>query len=351
MSKKSAWLLRLLPGIAFLSLGYFGYREMVLSYPKNWPKPIYRFEDNPLTPAGIHLGRMLFYDPILSRDSSVSCMSCHLQYTAFAHVDHTLSHGINDSIGFRNAPALQNLAWQSAFMWDGAAHYLDQQALGPITHPGEMGETLPHVLQKLQNHPHYPELFFQAFGSRIITGETLLKAIAQFELTLITSHSKYDLVMAGKKGMHFTEQEKNGLRLFRSYCASCHPEPLFTNGGYRKNGLKENSAFKDYGRYRVTGNPIDSFLFKVPSLRNIEFSFPYMHDGRFQKLSQVIRHYAGIGPGKSSVSEELAGGIILSDTERVDLEIFLLTLTDSAFLFNPEFSFPGARNLKSDNRR
>lgn len=283
---------------------------------------------------------MLFYDPILSADSTISCMSCHLQFTAFAHVDHKLSHGIGDSIGTRNAPSLQNLAWHQSFMWDGAIHYLDQQALAPITHPGEMGETLPALIIKLKRHPKYPVLFKEAFGSSEINGERILKSLAQFQLTFVSSNSKYDQVMIQKSGVNFTEQEKRGLQIFRTHCESCHTEPLFTNNEFRNNGLNVDSILKDSGRMKITGKSSDSLLFKVPTLRNIEYSFPYMHDGRFSSLSMVIKHYNSGLHHYVCISEELRNPIGLSPEDRVDLLSFLLTLSDTCFLFNQSLSFP-----------
>jgi cytochrome c peroxidase len=303
---------------------------VVLEYPSNWPKPVYDFSKNPLTKAGIELGRKLFYDPILSRDSTVSCSNCHLSFTAFTHVDHAVSHGIQDRIGTRNSLALSNLAWSRHFMWDGAVNHLDMQALAPIAHPAEMDENIAHVVQKLRRSLPYPTLFLRAFGDSLVSGERVLKAIAQFELTLVSSNSKYDRVQSGAE--QFTEQEQNGYRLFQKNCASCHTEPFFTNQGFEKNGLPVDTFFNDFGRMMVTQNPLDSLKFKVPTLRNIEFSYPYMHDGRFKKLREVVQYYAQ--------SPTFEGKITLTPNERVDLVAFLLTLTDKEFLFNKDFGYP-----------
>jgi cytochrome c peroxidase len=291
---------------------------------------VYDFSKNPLTKAGIELGRKLFYDPILSRDSTVSCSSCHLSFTAFTHVDHAVSHGIQDRIGTRNSLALSNLAWSRHFMWDGAVNHLDMQALAPIAHPAEMDENIAHVVQKLRRSLPYPTLFLRAFGDSLVSGERVLKAIAQFELTLVSSNSKYDRVQSGAE--QFTEQEQNGYRLFQKNCASCHTEPFFTNQGFEKNGLPVDTFFNDFGRMMVTQNPLDSLKFKVPTLRNIEFSYPYMHDGRFKKLREVVQYYAQ--------SPTFEGKITLTPNERVDLVAFLLTLTDKEFLFNKDFGYP-----------
>ena len=306
--------------------------------PEYFPKPAYDFSKNPLTDHIILLGRNLFYDPILSKNNTISCESCHSPFSAFTHIDHALSHGIDDKIGLRNSPALMNLAWKTNFMWDGAVNNLDMQALAPISHPSEMGSDIGEVVGKLNASEKYRNLFYHAFGDSIATGEKTLKAISQFELTLISANSKYDKVM--RKEMVFTPQEENGYLLFKKNCASCHKEPLFTNDGFENNGLPMDSLLGDLGRMTITSNSKDSLKFKVPTLRNIEYSYPYMHDGRFQKLAQVLNHYTNeILPSKT-LSEELQNKIILTSNEKVDVIKFLLTLSDKDFVFNPQFQFP-----------
>ena len=319
----------------------FELHESLFEVPINWPKPSYDFRKNPLSADKIELGRHLFYDPILSKNNQISCASCHSQYNAFTHVDHDLSHGIDDRIGTRNSPALMNLAWHSSFMWDGAINHLDMQALAPISHPDEMGENIETVVQKLQQSKTYPSLFYKAFKDSTITGEHTLKAISQFMLTLVSSHSKYDSVM--RKQTQFTAKEKNGYSLFRKHCAACHTEPLFTNLQFENNGLDVDSTLNDYGRMKISKNKNDSLKFKVPTLRNIEFSYPYMHDGRFKTLAAVLKHYTGgVKPG-STLSVHLQKPIVLSSNEKVDLTAFLLTLTDKSFLFNPKFAYPKSK--------
>ncbi len=308
--------------------------------PENWPVPHYNFSNNLLTPEKVELGRMLFYDPVLSANNQISCASCHSPYNAFAHVDHNLSHGINDRIGLRNAPPLMNLAWQKTFMMDGAVNHLDMQSLFPITHPDEMGESIVNVIYKLQNSGYYPDLFYNAFADSVITGEHMLKALSQFMLTLISAESKYDSVM--KKQALFTEQEHNGYTLFRQNCGSCHTEPLFTNGNFENNGLPLDTALNDLGRMRVTLDSGDSLKFKVPTLRNIEFTFPYMHDGRFRKLQDVLNHYDHGVQQSTTLSHKLSQSLSLSSNDKVDLTAFLLTLSDKKFLFNNDHTFPAA---------
>lgn len=306
--------------------------------PKKWQKPTYDFTKNPLSNAKIELGKALFYDGILSRDSTISCATCHSQYTAFTHVDHDLSHGIEDRIGTRNSPALMNLAWQPIFMWDGAINHLDMQALAPISHPDEMGETMEYVVRKLQKSPIYPAAFYAAFGDNTVTGERTLKAISQFLLTLVSANSKYDKVM--RKEAKFTEQEKNGYALFKKNCAACHQEPLFTNHQFENNGLPIDTTLNDFGRMKITQSVADTRKFKVPTLRNLEFSYPYMHDGRFKKIAEVLNHYTKGIEKSPTLANDLQQPITLTSNQKIDLTAFLLTLTDKEFLFNRDYGYP-----------
>ena len=317
-----------------------------INYPDYFPKPIYNFSENSLSKSKIELGRFLFYDPILSADSSISCASCHSPYNAFSHTDHALSHGINDEIGDRNAPALFNLAWQKFFMWDGAVNHLDVQALAPISHPKEMGESISHVVYKLQHSMLYPLLFKNAFGDSSISGEKILKAMAQFQLTLTSSNSKYDGVKKG--AFSFSTQENAGYVIFKNNCNSCRTEPIFSTYEFANNGLKIDTTLMDYGRWQVTKNKKDSLLFKIPSLRNLSYSYPYMHDGRFKKLNQVLNHYTSSIHENPLVSNELTKSITLTPNEKNDLIAFLLTLNDSTFIYNQENKFP--KNLLLPNK-
>jgi cytochrome c peroxidase len=306
-----------------------------LSQPPKWPARAYEPSAIQQQENCIQLGRALFYDPILSRDSSISCASCHSSYVAFTHVDHSVSHGIDDRIGRRNAPALMNLAWSTSFMWDGAINHLDMQPLAPITNVLEMDEQLPHVLLKLKRSAMYRSLFADVYGDSAITTERMLKAFSAFLLTLETRSSRYDKVMSGKA--QFNEQEMKGYRIFQQQCNACHTEPLFTNHEFRSNGIAAMNG--DAGRAEVSHMPSDSGLFKVPTLRNVYYSRPYMHDGRLARLSDVVRHYsAGRFPEKASSEMKMVSG--LNEQERVDLTAFLLTLSDSSFVFEKSFQYP-----------
>lgn len=300
--------------------------------PEGWEKPVYDFSKNPLTKEGFELGRHLFYDPILSRDNTISCASCHLQATGFTHVDHDLSHGIEGKIGTRNSMTIMNVAWSQYFMWDGGVNHLDMQPLAPLSSAVEMDEKLDNIIVKLNNSEKYKTLFYKAFGDSLATGQRMLLAFSQFIVQLNSYNSKYDKYSRNEADGTFTEQEKNGLQLFRVHCASCHTEPLFTNQKFEKNGLPLDTTLNDFGRFKITQNAADSFKFKVPTLRNIQFTYPYMHDGRFKKLREVMNHY--------NTTNALEKPIRLNSNEKTDILAFLLTLTDTTFLFDKRFGFP-----------
>ena len=286
------------------------------------------------------LGRHLFYDPILSKDQTISCASCHLQANSFTHTDHELSHGIGGIIGKRNSLAIMNLAWNSSFMWDGGVNHIELQALAPISSKNEMGSSLNEVVAKLNSSEKYKALFFNSYKDSLATGQKTLLALTKFTVMLNSYNSKYDKYIIDKGGDLFTQQEKNGLNIFRKNCASCHTEPLFTNNEFRNNGLTLDPFLNDYGRMQITNKSEDSLKFKVPTLRNIQFTPPYMHDGRFQNLKEVISHYKlGIVHSKT-LAKELNSNLNLSHKEEVDLLVFLRTLTDYEFLFNDRFSYP-----------
>jgi cytochrome c peroxidase len=306
--------------------------------PKSWPEPSYNFKRNPVSPEKVALGRTLFYDPLLSSNGKISCASCHSPFNAFTHADHALSHGIDDRIGKRNSPALMNLAWQQSFMWDGSVNHLDMQALAPISNPDEMNESIANVVRKLQEKSQYRQDFRSAFGDSAITGERTLLALSQFMLTLVSSESRYDSVQRGES--KFTQQESNGYHIFKKNCSSCHTEPLFTTHSFANNGLPVDPKLQDKGRYSVTHKSADSLKFKIPTLRNLSYSFPYMHDGRFRTLSMVIDHYRSGIAGSNTLAPQLRSGITIDGKEKIDLIAFLLTLNDKSFIFNRQHSYP-----------
>jgi len=316
-------------------------QDVELKIPKGFPKPIYDFNKNKLTPEGFVLGRKLFYDPILSKDSSISCSSCHQRIAAFAHIDHPLSHGINGMIGKRNVMSLQNLIWRDAFMWDGGVNNLEVQPINPITNPIEMDETLSNVVEKLKHNKEYVEAFYSAFHDNTINSERILKSLAQFTGLMISSDSRLDRYKEGKET--FTETELNGLKLFQTKCANCHAGALFTDNSYRNNGLKADTALRDRGRSIITGKDEDNNKFKVPTLRNIEMTYPYMHDGRFRNLQQVINQYADPKNFDKGYDLSLNKIGVLTEKEKGELIAFLKTLTDKVFLYDRRFADPNIR--------
>ena len=303
--------------------------------PDGFPAPVYNFQNNPITQDGFKLGRKLFYDPILSRDSTVACGSCHQQFVAFAHADR-FSHGIDNLVGSRNSPGLYNLAWFPNFMWDGGVNHIEVQPIAPINNPVEMDETLANAVFKLQRSSFYPQMFEKAFGSDSVTAQHMLRAMAQFMGAMISAGSKYDEYRAGN--VTLTTSEMNGLNVFRAKCASCHTEPLLTDMQFRNNGL-DSVFFTDAGRGHITQLPQDSGLFRVPSLRNVALTYPYMHDGRFYSLNNVLDHYSS-GIVQSSTLDPLLtpGGMNLTAQEKTDIISFLYTLTDHKYIADKRFS-------------
>ncbi|CAN5799708.1 cytochrome c peroxidase [soil metagenome] len=313
-------------------------KDVELKVISGFPKPLYNFKNNALTPEIFTLGRKLFYDPILSKDSSISCSSCHQRIAAFAHIDHPLSHGINGLIGTRNVPALQNLIFRDAFMWDGGVNNLEVQPLNPITNQLEMDEKLDQVLVKLQRNPEYVKLFRLAYNDSVINSERLLKSLTQFTGLMISSNSRYDKYKAGLDTL--SENEISGMKIFGQRCANCHSGELFTDNSYRNDGLLPDTSINDKGYGAITGLSDDNYKFKVPSLRNVEMTYPYMHDGRFRNLNQVLDHY---GSGKyftANFDQSLKKTTGLNAKEKSDIIAFLKTLTDKTFLYDRRFADP-----------
>lgn len=312
----------------------------VFELPSNFPTPTYDFSANPVTEAGFQLGRKLFYDPIFSRDSTVSCGSCHIQTSAFTHHGHDVSHGIDDRLGDRNSPPIMNLAWSKFFFWDGGVFNLDLQPIAPIENPVEMDEKMSNVLTKLRRSKHYPAQFKQVFGSDQITTALVLKALSQFMVSCVSANSKYDKVVR-KEGAVFSEQEAAGFELFKAKCATCHSSELFTDNKFHNNGLTP-SLRSDSGRYRITLNEADWYAFKTPSLRNIMKTAPYMHDGRFITIDAVLEHYSAGVKDMPTLDPLLKSGstigIALNATEKEALKAFLNTLTDESFLKDSRLS-------------
>ena len=314
-----------------------------ISVPGNFPQPVYDFTQNPLTEEGIALGKMLFYDPILSRNNTISCGSCHLQPSAFTHHGHTVSHGIDDLLGRRNSLPIQNLIWYTNFFWDGGVHQLDLVALDPISNPVEMDEDVQIVLEKLRGVQKYRDQFAAAFGSEEITSTQFLQALSQFVATMVSANSRYDHYIRNE-GEQLTTEELDGLAIFQEKCATCHATDLFTDQSFRNNGLSATVLTdRDGGRAEVTLREEDRGKFKVPSLRNVEYTGPYMHNGKFQTLESVLEFYAtGVQISATLdptlVNDDGTVGVPLTAEEKKKIIAFLRTLSDEQFLSDRRFS-------------
>ncbi|UII25702.1 c-type cytochrome [Fulvivirga maritima] len=310
--------------------------------PEYFPEMVYTIENNPVTKGGFELGRMLFYEPKLSSDNTVSCANCHQPYLAFADPVHVLSVGVDNQKGTRNAPPIFNLAFQSHFFWDGGVNHVDFIPINPIMNELEMNESMSNVVQKVNQLPQYQAKFREVYGKDSINGEEFLHAFSQFLVMLVSDNAYYDQWMQGE--YELTEAELSGMQVYESKCADCHGTALFTDGSFRNNGLDAEFS-KDKGRYTITEYPDDEGKFKVPTLRNIELTAPYMHDGRFETLEEVLDHYdagmvnsATLDPLLVQPNGEL--GIPLSDQEKTDIIAFLHTLTDRDFVSDSRFFDP-----------
>ena len=312
-----------------------------IEIPNYFPEVTYNFEANPPTEKGFELGKKLFYDGKLSSDGVVSCGFCHIQDFSFTHHTHIVSHGVNGALGTRNAQPLQNMIFMNEFTWDGAAESLDAQPIIPITAEVEMNESFSNIIDKLQADEEYPQLFAEAFESGEVNTDNMLKAISQFLVMMVSADSKYDKILKNE-GSQFTAEEEAGKVLFDQKCATCHAGVLFTDQSYRNNGLPIDPEYDDEGRSRVTDLQADKYKFKVPSLRNIQITYPYMHDGRFQTLAQVLDHYdSGVVATENldpifQQNENL--GISLTEDEKQKIIAFLETLTDDNFLLDDRFA-------------
>jgi cytochrome c peroxidase len=309
-----------------------------ITVPPGFPPIGDAYLNNPITQEGFDLGKKLFYDGRLSKDGNFSCASCHQQFAGFATFDHNLSHGFDNQFTTRNAPGLANLAWYREFHWDGGIKNLEVQPLAPLTAPNEMAETVENVLLKLKQDEDYRKKFKAAFGTEEINSQLMLKSLSQFMGMLVSANSKYDQVKNGTA--MFTDAEKRGYEVFRQKCAACHKEPLFTDQSFRNTGLPADDYLKDIGRMRITNNREDSLKFKVPTLRNIYVTQPYGHDGRFYSIGAVIDHYRFNVINGPTTDPLVKNKIPVSDFEKLDLLVFLRTLTDTAFLNDRRFAQP-----------
>ncbi|MDX2190450.1 MAG: cytochrome c peroxidase [Bacteroidota bacterium] len=298
---------------------------VAFQYPSHFSPPLYDFSKNPMTKNGIHLGRMLFYDPILSSDSTVACASCHQPYSAFAHMNHSISHGVSRRLGHRNAPGLFNLAWSPSFMMDGGIPNLEILALRPITNPVEMNEKLENVLKKLNESKLYRTKFKDVYGAKVITTNLLLKSMSQFLVSIVSFNSRYDQYRQGKDTL--SAEELRGLKLVRQHCSPCHGGEHFTDHTFHNIGL-DTLLFpnNDTGRESYTMQKADRRKFKTPTLRNFSLTSPYLHDGRAYSLNMTLDMH-------DSISEP-------SPVERMEIYFFLQTLFDRNLISNPDYNTP-----------
>ncbi|MDN3549388.1 cytochrome-c peroxidase [Mucilaginibacter aquaedulcis] len=332
-----------------------------LVYPANFGNRISIPADNPTTKQGVYLGRMLFYETRLSANNTLSCNSCHQQNKAFTD-GLALSKGVDGVLTPRNSMSLANLLWARKFFWDGRANGLEEQAVTPLTNPHEMGQSLAISAQKLSKTATYPTLFKLVYGDEHITGDRIVKAISQFERTLISANSRYDQYQRG--AYKPTDDELKGMELFNNgpqpekgirgaNCGHCHGGPKTYMELFHNNGL--DSLPKDSGIASFTHLQTDQGRFKVPTLRNIALTAPYMHDGRFKTLAEVVDHYSDHILESASLSTFLRGesnevggkSLKLLPIEKKQIIAFLNMLTDSTFINNPEFADPNSLTAKT----
>lgn len=360
LTNKPGWLKVSLVCAVFISCGLIqAFRAKkaepyVLQYPYNFGSRFVIPDDNPITKEGVYLGRLLFYEKALSANNNISCESCHQQKLAFTD-GRAFSIGTDGSLTARNSMSLANLLWVRNLFWDGRSPGLEDQAKFPLTDTHEMGQPLSESARKLNNTELYPPLFAKAFGSSVITENQIPKALSQFERTLISAGSEYDQYLAGN--YQPTAQQLRGLQLFESgpdpkrgirgaNCTHCHGGVKTFKELFHNNGL--DSIATDLGREKITGQSADRARFRVSTLRNIMLTAPYMHDGRFTTIGQVLDHYSEhiqqsptLSAFLQDISNETGGkSLALTKEEKADLTAFLGMLTDSSFITNTAFSNP-----------
>lgn len=303
----------------------------------NIPSP----ERNPLSEEGVALGKRLFHDPVLSSNGKVSCATCHQPDKSFTDGLPLSALGVSGVALQRNVPPLINLAWNNGLFWDGGAKDLESLIFAPLTHPDEMGKDLHQLIEELNKDETYRLQFKNAFGIDSVSSAFIARALAQYQRTLISENSKYDKMIHSETESEFSTLEKKGLELFMSKCASCHQPPFFTDFTYHNNGLDENFNNPDHegiylGRFRISRDSADIGKFKTPTLRNVVLTAPYMHDGRFATLEEVLDHYSG-GIKKSPTLHPLfilpdgSAAIPLTPHQKEAIIAFLNTLTDREF--------------------
>ncbi len=327
---------------AFLLLGcqkeepapYPDIKESILVIPEGFPEPVFP-DDNQFTESRWELGKKLFYDPVMSRDNTVSCADCHKPSLAFSD-NVALSKGVDEALGTRNAPSLANVAYHPYFTREGGVPSLEMQVLVPIQEHNEFDFNILEIADRLSQDPEYVRMSREAYN-RTPNHFVITRALATFERSLISGNSPYDRYVYQGDRFALNQAQRKGMELFfsdRTRCASCHSGFNFTDYTFRNNGLY--TAYADIGRFRLTGDERDRALFKVPSLRNVEFTAPYMHDGSMNTLEEVIDHYNSGGKGHPHRDERIRP-LNLTDEEKANLVAFLKSLSDQEFINDEKF--------------
>lgn len=307
--------------------------EIALNIPADFPEVNSFVRLNKPTKYGVELGKKLFSEKRFSADNTISCASCHIQANAFTD-GKPQAIGIEGRVGLRNTPSIQNLMFMKFFNWDGSKLQLETQPLVPIITHEEMDSSILEAIEKIKSDPEYKDLFQKAFGDPTITPDRIYKSIAQFEYTLISANSKYDKVKHGKEEK-FTTSEAAGYATFQQKCVSCHSTELFTDQGFRNIGFPLNTNTNEAGRGRVTGISSDFMSFRVPTLRNVEYTAPYGSFGQFPTLKSVLDYFDnGVldADNLDPVFKNNGGKIPLTEEEKTNLIAFMKTLSDNAFL-------------------
>jgi cytochrome c peroxidase len=318
-------------------------QPLEIKVPANFPNAVYDLSANPPTKEGFELGRKIFYDSRLSRTNTISCGFCHMQPSGFTHHGHDVSHGVDDQLGRRNSLPIQNLLFYKTFFWDGGVNNLDLVALNAIGNKVEMDEDLGNIINKIKNDADYKLKFRNAFGSEEITSTRFLQSLSQFLAAMVSSNSKYDMFIRKENNVSLTDLELQGMDLFKQNCAACHATDLFTDQTYRNNGYSSTADLeRDKGREEITLNAADIGKFKVPSLRNVEYTAPYMHNGKLERLENVLDFYT-TGLHDSPTLDPLLKqngklGFDLSNQEKAAIIAFLRTLSDEQYMSDRKFS-------------
>lgn len=308
--------------------------ELKINFPENFPELNSAYSLNPPTKYGVELGEKFFNDKRFSTNNSISCASCHQQSSAFAD-NNAQAIGVYDRIGIRNVPPIQNLAFMKFYNWDGSKLNLESQSLVPIITHEEMNSSILEVISKLENDSSYKNLLIKAFGDEKLTAERIYKSIAQYEYTLISANSKYDQIKRNELGISFTTEEKKGYTIFQQKCTSCHNTELFTDQSFRNIGFPINTDSNEAGRARVTGNLSEYMSFRVPTLRNIEYTAPYGSFGQFATLKAVLDYMdKGVldADNLDPILKNNGNKIPMNEEEKQQLIAFMKTLSDENFI-------------------